>query len=57
MGEFNCEEGKYCEHQLPAVEEMFPELRKDDGEVELTLLKGEGIGLPHNSWIKYDKNG
>ena len=55
LGEIECQEGKYCEHRLPDVELMFPGLQKNDEDVELTLLKGEGIGLPHNSWIKYDK--
>ena len=53
LGEFVCEEGKYCEHRLPEVHRMFPGLEKND--VEVTLLKGAGIGLPHNSWIKYNQ--
>ena len=55
LGEFECDEGKYCEHRLPPVGRMFPGLAGGGDDVELSLLRGEGIGLPQNSWVKYDK--
>jgi hypothetical protein len=54
LGEYECVEGKYCEHQLPKIGKMFYDI-EDKSALELSFMRADGLGLPQHTWIKYDK--
>ena len=65
LGEFECIEGKYCEHQLPDIQRMFKDVEDENYMVNdvnhnheplrVTFMTIDGLGLPDQSWIKYDQ--
>ena len=63
LGEFECVEGKYCEHQLPPIGRLFKSVEENNYMVndvsheplKVYFLTVDGMMLSDQSWIKYDQ--